>query len=79
MALNILSIYTMLADLERIFLGSRRMVTWERARLGIPSVKRNECLKSWSKGGLIDTTIIPLDNSSIKAQNESLLDLFHVL
>jgi hypothetical protein len=54
MAIDILSIYNMSADSERVFPGSCRMVTWERARLRTTSIERDECIKSWNKGGLID-------------------------
>jgi hypothetical protein len=30
------------------------MVTWERARLEIQSIDRDECLESWHKSALID-------------------------
>jgi hypothetical protein len=49
MGIDIVSIHLMSADSERVFSGSRRMVTWERARLGTPTIERNECLKSWQK------------------------------
>jgi hypothetical protein len=57
MAVDVLSIHIMSADSERVFSGSRRMVTWERARLGVQSVERNECLKSWNISGLVDRTL----------------------
>ncbi|TIA30180.1 hypothetical protein D6C78_09762 [Aureobasidium pullulans] len=57
MAIDVLSIHIMSADSERVFSGSRRMVTWERARLGVQSVERNECLKSWNISGLVDRTL----------------------
>jgi len=65
MAIDILSIHTMSADSERVFSGSRRMVTWERARLGIETVERNECLKSWNLAQLIDKDLYTaMDTSS---------------
>lgn len=65
MAIDILSIYTMSADSERVFSGSRRMVTWERARLGIETIERNECLKSWNITQLIDQDLYTaMDTSS---------------
>jgi hypothetical protein len=50
----LLSVHPMSADSERVFSGSRQTVSWERARLGVLSVERNECIKSWITSGLID-------------------------
>jgi hypothetical protein len=51
MALDILSIPTMLAELERLFSGAKITIIDRRNRLGIKSIKAIKCLKSWlSKG-----------------------------
>lgn len=46
-AIEILSIAAMSDDVERVFLGARRTVSWERARLGIDKIEAVECLDSW--------------------------------
>ena len=46
MALDILSIPTMLAELERLFLGVKITIIDYRNRLGIKSIKAIKCLKS---------------------------------
>jgi hypothetical protein len=47
MALDILLIPAMLAELERLFSGAKIMITDRRNRLGIKSIKAIKCLKSW--------------------------------
>ena len=47
MAINILSILAISAKAERVFSGARRIITWERLRLGATVVEQSECLKSW--------------------------------
>ena len=47
MAINILSIPSILAETKRVFLGTRRTVLWDRMLLGSTNIKRTECLKSW--------------------------------
>ena len=49
MALNILSIPVMSADPERLFSGTKIIVSDRRNRLGIYTIKALECLKSWLK------------------------------
>ena len=34
-------------DVERVFSGCRRTISWERARLGLDKVEAVECLGSW--------------------------------
>jgi len=34
-------------DVERVFSGCRRTISWERARLGVDKVEAVECLGSW--------------------------------
>jgi hAT family C-terminal dimerisation region len=53
MALDILSIPAMLAELERLFSGAKITITDRRNRLGIESIKAIECLKSWLGKGNI--------------------------
>ena len=52
-AIDILSIPPISAKLERIFLGARRMISWQRMRLGLVNIERLECLKLWVRGGII--------------------------
>ena len=37
----------MSAELERVFSGARRLLSWERMRLGSDKIEMNECLKSF--------------------------------
>ena len=52
MAINILSILSILAEAERIFLGGRRTIIWDRMQLGSRNIKRTECLKSWLRSNI---------------------------
>jgi hypothetical protein len=45
MIIDILSISVINDELERIFLETRRTISWERAQIGIENLKRVECLK----------------------------------
>ena len=64
MAINILSIPSISAKAERVFLGARRTVLWDRILLGSTNIERMECLKSWllsnitAGGGLVATSVI---------------------
>jgi len=49
MALDILSIPTMLADLKRLFSSSKITIINHRNRLRIDLIKALECLKSWMR------------------------------
>ena len=49
MALNILSIPTMLADPKRLFLGAKITISDRRNHLGIKTIQALKCLKSWLK------------------------------
>jgi hypothetical protein len=46
-AIEILSIAAMSDDVERVFSGGRRTISWERSRLGLHTVEATECLGSW--------------------------------
>jgi len=37
----------MSAEVERVFSGARRTISWERMRLGSERIENNECLKSF--------------------------------
>jgi len=45
MAIDILSIPAMSDELERVFSGARRMISWERGQLDPETVEMTECLK----------------------------------
>ena len=47
MAIDILLIPAMSADLERLFSGAKITITDRRNRLGIKTIQALECLKSW--------------------------------
>ena len=47
MAIDLLSIPAMSAEPERVFSGARRLLSWERMRLGSDKIEMNECLKSF--------------------------------
>jgi hypothetical protein len=59
MAIDILSIPAMSADLERVFSGARRTISWERMSLGVDTINMGECLKSWIRSGI--TEGLPVD------------------
>ena len=46
-AIEIFSIPAMSDDIERIFSGARRTISWERSRLGLDTVEAIECLATW--------------------------------
>jgi len=47
MAINILLIPAMSDKPERVFLGARRTISWERMQLGVENIKKVECSKNW--------------------------------
>jgi hypothetical protein len=52
MAINILLIPAISAELERVFLRIRRTVSWERAQIEAKNLKKVECLKHWKRNGI---------------------------
>lgn len=52
MAITIFSIPAMSAEIERVFSGSRRTVSWGRTKLSIQMLEILECLKHWIRSGL---------------------------
>jgi hypothetical protein len=54
MAINILSIPPMSDEPERVFLGARRTVTWDRGQMEAETIEIKECLKHWKKSGILD-------------------------
>ena len=55
MAIDILSIPLMSNELERVFLGARRTVSWDRGQMEPETIEMRECLKHWKKSGILDT------------------------
>jgi hypothetical protein len=55
MAIDILSIPPMSDELERVFSGARRTVTWDRGQLEAETIEMRECLKHWKRSGILDT------------------------
>jgi len=49
LALEVLSIPAMSAEIERIFSGGRRTMRWDRARLSVQTLEWLECQKNWAK------------------------------
>ena len=45
MAINILLILLMSDELERVFSGARRTVTWDRGQIEPETIEQRECLK----------------------------------
>ena len=46
---------------ERIFLGARRTILWDRAKLSDKSVERSQCIKHWKKNGHILKIVVTND------------------
>jgi hypothetical protein len=42
-------------ELERVFSGARRTVSWDRGQIKIEIIEMRECLKYWKKSGILDT------------------------
>ena len=54
MAIDILSIPAMSAEPERVFSGTRRTISWERSRLSPKTVEKVECVKHWTRSGILE-------------------------
>jgi len=54
MAIDILSIPAMSDELERVFSGARRTISWKRGQLDSKTIGMTECLKHWKKSGILD-------------------------
>jgi len=52
MVINILLILAISDKLERVFLGARCIISWERAQLGAENIERVECSKHWKRSGI---------------------------
>ncbi len=38
---------------ERVFLGERHMILWERMQLGVEIVQKTAYMKSWYRSGIL--------------------------
>ena len=64
----------MSAEAERIFLGARRTILWDRISLGSTNIERTECLKSWllsniTAGGKLMATNVVQEASEALAES----------
>ena len=55
MAIDILSIPPMSDELERVFSGARRIVTWDKGQIEPETIEMRECLKHWKRSGILNT------------------------
>jgi hypothetical protein len=55
MAIDILSILLMSDELERVFFGVCRTVSWDRGQIELEIIEMRECLKHWKRSGILDT------------------------
>jgi hypothetical protein len=53
MAIDMLSIPPMSDEVERVFSGARRTISWERARISAAKVEQVECVGNWVRNGHI--------------------------
>jgi hypothetical protein len=60
-AINILLILAISDKLERVFLGGRCIVLWERAQMGVENLKRVEYSKHWKQSGILDEILKVVD------------------
>jgi len=51
-AIDILSIPAMSDELERVFSGARRTVSWDRGQIEAETLEQVECLKHWKRSGI---------------------------
>jgi hypothetical protein len=54
MAIDVLSIPAMSDELERVFSGACRTITWERGQIDPETVKMTECLKHWKRSRVLN-------------------------
>jgi hypothetical protein len=64
MAIDVLSITPISDDPERVS-GSRRTVLWDRARLGVESIEKTECLGNWNKNDLIREVYVTVEDEIV--------------
>jgi len=54
MAINILLILAISDKPERVFLGARRTISWERMQLRVENIEKVECSKNWLRSGILN-------------------------
>lgn len=54
MAIDVLTALAMSAESERVFSGTRRIITWSRASLEARMIEALECLKHWITSSVVD-------------------------
>ena len=52
MAIDILSIPAMSDELEQVFSGACRTVSWDRGQIEAETLEQVECLKHWKQTGI---------------------------
>ena len=62
MAIDVLSVPAMSDDPERVFSGTRRTISWDRARLSAETIEKLECLGNWVKNDLIRKLYVAVDD-----------------
>ena len=78
MAINILFIPLMSAEAKRVFLGTRRIISWDCILLGSTNIEYTECLKSWllsnitANGRLMVTNIVQEASELLAESKEQL-------
>jgi hypothetical protein len=54
MAINIFLILPISDKPERVFLKTRRMITWNRGQIKTETIKLRECLKHWKRSKILN-------------------------
>jgi hypothetical protein len=62
MVIDILSIPVINDKSERIFLGTRRIISWERAQIGAENLEKVEYLKYWKRSDISLNEIFDIVN-----------------
>lgn len=73
LAIDIFSIPPMSAEAERVFSGTRRTISWERASLSAHTIERLECLKNWLKSKLSHGVFLTKESKIIRAYDSELM------
>jgi hAT family C-terminal dimerisation region len=58
MAIDLFSVPAMSAEAERVFSGARKIISWDRSRLGGTRIESLECLKHWMSHQAMDEIYI---------------------
>jgi hypothetical protein len=58
MLFDILSVLAMSDELERVFSGARRTITWDKAQIEPNTIEMRECLKHWKKSKILNQIVI---------------------